>query len=229
MGDERAGSFSKTRYRNLRQYANLTDEQFEEMWDKKSIGISQNAEYEKRIQKKLNEFAEDYDVEDLKINDRLTLRALAQAYITLEDYEHSFYNLRSEGLNLSQVLEFEKINNVMSILRTDIGKMETQLGITRKSRKGEQNEGLISDLEKIKTKAREFYEQRMFYVFCPKCNTLLSTAWFLYPQDKTNKLQLTCHAKPDGENECGERFVISAKELLEKKGFNSDNIPDGLR
>lgn len=223
MGNKRAAAFSKTRLRNLVQYRDLSDEEFEEIYQKKIIGIAKNSEFETRIQNKIDEFSKDYDIDDLKINDMLTLRALAQAYITLEDYEHFTYNLRSSGLDLNRILEFEKVSNMMSTLRADISKMQNDLGITRKIRKGEKEEGIRSELEIIKEKAKNFYEQKMFYIFCPKCKRLLSTTWFLYPS-LNNKLQFVC-----GNKDCGERFVISSKELFENKGFNISDIPEGLK
>lgn len=222
-------SLSRNKLRNLKQYRDMPDAEFDELFDKKRIGIEQNEEFEKRIGRKLDEFSKDYDVENLKANDLLTLRTLAQAYITLEDYEHLYYNMRSQGLDLSMIIEFKNLSDMMSTLRSDISKMQTDLGISRKSRKGEKEETVISELERLKTAARTFYEQKMFYVFCPKCNTLLCTAWFLYPEEKNNKLVFTCNATPDGENLCNHKFFVTSKELLDKRGTNSTNIPDGLK
>lgn len=229
MGEKRVGSYSKARIRNLTQYRNLSDEEFDEMWDRKIIGIAQNSEFENRIQRKLDEFSGDYDIDDLKINDKISLRHLVQAIIALEDLEQINYSIRSKGFDPSKIIENRELSNQMSLLRSDISKIQTDLGITRKARKGDKDETVISELERLKQKAREFYEQRMFYIYCPKCNTLLSTAWFLYPDEKNNKIQLICAREKDDGNICGTKFTIGTKELLERRGFNSDNVPEGLK
>ena len=222
-------TLSKNKMRNLKQYSSMSDDEFNELWDKKIIGIEQNSEYEKRIINKIEEFGRDYDLDNLKANDLFSLRNLAQAYITLEDYEHLYYNFRSKGLNLGDIVEFKNLSDMMSTLRSDISKMQTDLGISRRARKGEKEETVISELERLKVAARTFYEQKMFYIYCPKCNTLLSTTWFLFPESKDIKLTFVCDSKPDGENKCGHKFVITPVELLSKRGTNSENIPDGLR
>jgi hypothetical protein len=118
----------------------------------------------------------------------------------------------------------------MSKLRGDISDMQNDLKITRRIRKGDQEETVISELERLKQKASEFYEQRMFYVWCPKCNMLLFTGWFLYPDEKMNKLTLVCNRPLDEEgNICGHKFTVTSKELLDKRGVNKDDIPESMK
>ncbi len=223
------GALNKDSLRNLRQYKNMSDEQFEDLWEDKVTGLEVSSEFEKRIKRKLDEFEEDYDLSDLKVNDKLTLRALAQVYIYLEDLENYSFNNRINGFDISSILELEKLNNMMSSLRKDISNMQNDLSITRKIRKGDQELTVASELERLKSKAREFYEQKMFYAFCPKCNMLLATAWFLYPDEKQNKIQLVCNRKLDSGELCGHKFQISSAELLNNKGTNSTMIPDTLK
>jgi hypothetical protein len=225
MGKYRAGSISRNRMRNLVQYRNMTDEEFDDAISRLGQGISQSVEYEKRIEKKIGEFGSDYDLNDLKINDMLTLRALAQAYITLEDYERYAYNVRSseEGLSLDIMIEMEKLNSIMSSLRKDISNLQTDLNITRKLRKGDKQESVISEVERLKEKAKEFYEQRMSYIFCDKCNMLLATAWFHYPYGR-NKLSFTCNRELENGEKCGNVVTVTSKDLMEKRGVNTPSI-----
>lgn len=227
MGKQRAGSMSKTRYRNLKQNQGLTDDEFEDLWENKVKPEASAEEYEERIQARLDEFAQDYDIDDMKINDKINLRLLAQKMITMEDYEKAFAILRAEhGIDLSKVVEFEKINTTMVNLSRSIAELESNLGITRKIRKGDKETSVISELERIKQAAKEFYEQKMFYVFCPKCKMLLSTTWFLFPEDKNNKMQLVCHRKLDNGEECGEKVQVTSADLLKSRGVNVSGIPE---
>jgi len=227
---KRMGSLSKTRYRNLKQYKEMSDPEFDTMWDQMNQGIKVDASFEKRIQHKMDEFAEDYDVEDLKINDKLTLRALAQAYITLEDYEAYSYNVRQPGISLDRMIEIEKMNSIMSSLRKDISSMQTDLNITRKVRKGDKEQSVISELERLKSKAKEFYRERMLYIYCPECKMLLFTGWFHYSTEKSNKIQLVCKRILDSGEYCNTKTQVNINDLLEeKRGINIDDVPEAMK
>jgi hypothetical protein len=158
----------------------------------------------------------------LKSNDKLVLRALAQAYITLEDLEKYSYIHRLDGLSdSSSVFELEKLNNVMSGLRKDISSMQGDLKITRKVRKGDKEESVINYIENLKAKAKQFYKEKMFYIFCDKCSMLIATVWFLWPEE-FNKMAFHC-------KRCGEKVTVHSSELLEKKGVNIDDVPESFK
>ena len=59
--------------RNLMQYRDLTDEEFEKVFEDKYSDERDSAEaiqsFEEEIERKIVEFGEDYDLSDLKIND----------------------------------------------------------------------------------------------------------------------------------------------------------------
>lgn len=223
--------------RNLKQYRDMTDDEFglafeekytEDIDHKKSI-----EDFEKEIQRKIDEFGEDYDLTDLKINDKEILRALVQATLALESYELYLFKQRQiDGgkLNMDNILVFDKINKVMSDLRADISKLQGDLKITRKIRQGDKTESVLVYLEDLKQKARKFYESRMMYVTCPKCNQLLFSGWFLFPKAK-NKITFTCNRFIDDNDViCGNTFSVTSEELLKNKGFNNlAVIPEGMR
>jgi hypothetical protein len=117
----------------------------------------------------------------------------------------------------------EKINNMMTTLRRDISNMQNDLKITRKVRKGDKEESVINYIEDLKLKAKKFYDQKMSYVFCPKCNMLLATVWTLYPYGK-NKITLTCNRKLQNGDLCNTTFTVSSKELVEKRGSNNQEL-----
>lgn len=221
------------RLRNLNQYKDLTDDEFEELWDKKLLGIESNKEFEGRIERKIKEFGVDYDLDDLKANDKLTLRGLAQAYITLEDLENYFYGQRLVGIDDSMILGMEKMNNMMSNLRRDITNMQNDLKITRRIRKGDKEESVINYIEDLKVKARKFYQSKMAYIFCPECGMLLATVWTLFPESK-NKINLTCNRSipPLGDatvgTKCGCNFTVITKELVIKGSNRPELMPEAL-
>lgn len=223
------GTYNRKKLRNLRQYKDLEEDIFENLITQKELGREQSADFETRIAKKLAEFAEDYDLSDQKVNDKLSVRLLIQKYIALEDYEQLSYEIRSQGLDLDSIIEFEKLNSLMSNMTSDIIKLQNDLGISRKARKGDQETTVLAELDRLKLKAKEFYEKKMMYVFCPKCNSLLATTWFLYPGEKYNKIQLVCNQKDNFGEICGEKFTVTSQELLSMRGANSMSIPEAIR
>lgn len=212
------------RQRNLRQYKDLSDEQFEQVMTQKALNIQPSVEFEKRISEKWAEFERDYDLSDLKINDRDTLRALIQTQIALEDYEQQMFKLRSEPLSEQQVFNTEKIFKAMSDWRADISKMQNDLMMTRKVRKSDQDVSVLAYIEGLKKKAKEFAEVKYQYVFCPKCNMLLASIWTLFPQNDRNKLALVCERDMGDGTKCGEKVIVSTAELLKNRGTNKPEI-----
>jgi hypothetical protein len=218
----------RNRLRHLKQYQELSDEDFDSLFEKMQVTPQSAENFEKRIKEKLLEFEDDYDFSEMKINDKSTLRALIQAIISLEDFEQHLFLLRKD-ITESNLYAIEKLNKVMSELRNDISKLQSDLNITRKIRKSDQETSLIEYLENLKEKARKFYESRMSYIFCtnPDCNELLATIWTLYPKGK-NTITLICNRVMDDGKPCGTVVKISTEELLEKRGTNKKDIPQSM-
>jgi len=215
---------SKKQLRNLAQYREMSDDDFETLWEERDNNTSSYADFEERIKKKIEEFSLDYDIDDLKINDREALRLLVQAIISLEDYEQMMYDLRSNSdINQSNVGVINNVNKVMSDLRKDVSKLQEDLNITRKIRKSDKESSVISYIANIKEQAKIFYESKASYIFCPECNMLLGTVWVLYPE-ADNKYSFTCkRPMPDGSL-CEHKFTVTSKDLLKNRGTNKTEI-----
>jgi hypothetical protein len=172
---------------------------------------------EKEIENKFKEFENDYDLNDMKINDRIVLRQLIQAIISLEHLETVFIRTR-EDITEKNILVVDRISQIMNKLRADISKMQDDLKLTRKIRKESQEENFITWLDNTKKKAEVFYKQKHLFILCPKCKTLLSTVWLLYP-DNYNVLHLKC-----GHKDCLHEFDIKLSELYDKGNKNLQDI-----
>ncbi len=212
------------RMRNLAQFRDLSDDEFEKAMEKKAMGAERSDAFEKRINAKLNEFEQDYDLSDMKINDRDLLRALIQKQLTLEDYEQHLFKLRSEGISEAQLFSIEKFQKAMSDLTSDISKIQNDLMITRRVRKSDKDASIVAKWDALKEKAKTFYESKMSYIFCEKCNMLLGTIWTLYPDEERNKIALICHRELSDGTECGHKTIVDTKSLLENRGTNSPEI-----
>jgi hypothetical protein len=207
----------------------MPEEEFDELYDKKLVDAAPVKEFEDRIERKMKEFENDYDVTDMKINDRNILRALCQAMITLEDMEQASYRMRAEGFNNENIVRMEKLSRAQSDLRSDISKLQDDLRITRKIRKGEREESVLIFIDKLKDKARRFMQARQQYIFCPKCKMLLATVWTLYPDEPRNRIRVICNRVLDNGEKCGEAVLVGTKEMLEGRGVNIEDVPESFK
>lgn len=221
---------SRAQLRNMKQYKSLSEEDFDKMFEEKQKAISIDRNFEERIQKKIAEFAQDYDIDDLKINDKETLRAFVQTIIALEDYEAFMFDVRTNEGGISQynINVVDRVSKIMSDLRKDISRFQEDLNITRKIRKSDKESSVVSYIANLKDQARQYYESKLSYIICPQCNMLLANLWVLYPEGN-NKLTLTCNRTLDDGSKCGHTFTVTTKELLESRGTNKASVlPESL-
>jgi hypothetical protein len=216
--------------RNLPQYKELSDEEFleviesrEEEYETSSLSES----FEERIQEKIEELTEDYDLSDMKSNDLLQLRALAQGLLSLEDFELLAHKER-QNLTTENLIKIDKMQKIISDLRGDISKIQTDLKISRKVRKSDDREDVIQTVLSLKEKAEQFYKQKMAYIICPKCNMLLATIWVQYPE-VDNELTFVCNRRKGGKEPkvlCNHKFTVGTKDLWKDK--EASNKPEVL-
>jgi len=220
MGKQRTGVQSRARLRNLIQYRELSDEEFEakyqEVLEESALDVElEQKELEDRIEEHLVSLGQDYDLDDMKANDRLQLRALAMAEIQLSDLEKITYSIRQD-VSPTSIMMIEKLNNTMSKLRSDISDISDDLQLTRRIRKQSSEASVISYLDDLRSKARKFYRERMLYIFCPKCKRLLSTIWLLYSEEN-NQIVLRC-------SNCEHRFNQELSSLYQMDNKNLEDV-----
>jgi hypothetical protein len=222
----RDGKVTKESLRNLIQYKDLSDEEFEKVFqDLKNKELKSQVDYFERFEKKKQEFSQDYEVKDLKYNDKETFNSLINALLTLEDLENLSLNIRSqEEVKPTDLTTLKKVTDMISRVRGDVSDMQDDLKISRKIRKGSKEETVHKTIENLKQKAEEFYKSRMSYIFCPKCKMLLCTAWFLYPDEEENKVKLICNRELEDGEICGNEVIVSSKELVENNNKNIEGV-----
>ena len=144
------------------------------------------------------------------------LRSRALAQIQLDDLEQTAFVVRQKTDSTSvQILE--KINRILSGLRDDISKISADLQLTRKIRKQSKESSIIDAINDLRSKARNFYQERMLYVFCPECRMLLSTLWLNYSSEEYNKLQLKC-------KRCKHKFTQDLAPLYKTDNRNVEDV-----
>lgn len=215
---------SKKSIRNLRQYRNLPDEEFEKIYGEIISDLGKQKLFEAEIEKKLAELSKDYDLDDLNANDLLLLRNMVQAMIQVEALEQLAFQLRTRGVDDHVINLLGKINSQINDLVDRVSKIQNDLNITRRIRKQDKEQSVVDYIEFLKQKASEFYDQKMQYIFCPNCNTLLGTIWTLYPSDKRNKVVLHCNRKVDDGRICDTKVVFYTAENLNKEMTNNPDL-----
>ena len=122
----------------------------------------------------------------------------------------------------------EKLQKMISDLRTDISRQQNDLKISRKIRKGDDREDVIQKIATLTERANQFYKQKMAYIICPSCDMLLATIWVQYPE-VDNELTFVCNRKKGGREPailCSHKFTLSTKELWSQN--TATNKPEVL-
>ena len=207
---------SQKQIMNLKQFKNKPVEEVEEQVREIVEGIQLDFQEEKRVQDYLDKMAEDYDLTDLNQNDRTALSDLAKISIDIEDLEKRYREKLAE--ENPDWYEAEKISNALKTHHADRAKIEYDLNITRRSRTAAEDSSPVTLIEDWKKRAKKMLEERLNYVYCPKCHMLLSNVWFLYP-NSGNSLTLTC-----GKESCGHKFTITGSELITHKNRNIEDV-----
>ena len=225
-----AGSKNKRSLRNLTQYRNMTDAEFEEIQAKKEFDAEPDKMWEDRIKRKMDEFSKDYDLDDMKINDLYSLRALCAAILRLEDYDSKIGKLMRQDANEFTLGDIRTLSEQQKGLRDSISKLQDDLKISRKVRKSDKEETAEKTIAELQRKAKKFYTQKMMWIICPKCNTVLATAWFLYPEEGGNSIKVKCHHDLADGTKCTGEIEIGARKLVEMGGCNKPEVlPERLR
>ena len=214
----------KSRIRNLHQYKALSDEEFAPIYEAIISKSLRNPIYERRIEKELKKFAEDYEIGDLKINDQMTLRSMIQSILSLEDYEQLEYKMQKELVadqaNYDNILgKLEKLSKIKQVLLDGISKMQDDLKISRKVRQSDRDLSVQSAVDDMKARAKVFYQNKFGRVFCPDCKLLLGSVWVLYPEEKQNRFWFYC-------KRCDKKVIITFPELVEGKMRNIQDVLD---
>lgn len=219
MSRKRNFTPSRERLRNLKQYKDLTDNEFES-WYQESFPEKENVEtvlvdLNSLIDLKLKELEKDYDFTEMKWNDQQQLRALCMAMIQLEDLELKAYVLRQD-ISEDSMLNYQKLNQILSALRSDISTISNDLQLTKRVRNQSKDTSIANRWDELLKKASRMYKDKMLYIFCPECKQLLATTWLHYA-DNDNVLKLHC-------GHCANVFEQELKGLYSKGNKNLASV-----
>lgn len=219
----------KRKMRNLTQFRDMSDEEFNSYFEENYANNLKLVGIEGIIQEKYEEFEQDYDLSDMKFNDKEVLRGLCEALAVKEYLEERYHRImEGEGITLDNLTLITKLEERISAMRKDISNMQEDLNITRKNRSKDKEESVRAEWENLQARAQKFYRNRMAYVYCDKCANLLATVWFHYPNGEKNILEFFCERILDDSGEiCGNTVKTTSEELMKTRGINiPDKVPD---
>ncbi len=200
---------------NLPQYKGKSEEEVEAMY--KATSNTFNA----RLERIRADFAEDYDLSDLNANDKASLDDLCKLYLRVEDLDQ----LISEEMNSESPDHYniQNMNKTLTQWRDSISRIQIDLNITRKARKGDNETSVVAAWQGVKDRAKKMLDQRLSYIYCEKCKMLLGNTWFLYPEEG-NTITLTCGRDLGNGKKCGHRTIVTSKMLKDNGNKNLKDV-----
>ena len=179
------------------------------------------------MEKDFFEYKNSYNLENMTPNDEATLEALLTSIDRKKELDRRIEAiLKSDDLSDSDLFQVKTLQELSGKLTGEISSLQETLKISRKSR-GEKEQDVRNFIEKLKSDARRYAENKFQWIFCPKCKTLVSMVWWL-DQDADQTIEITCPRKLDGHI-CGHKFKVSSSELKSQGGRNYSEIPDALK
>lgn len=189
----------------------MTDDEFESYWE--SYSVKSDEDIESRVKSIMDNLAQNYDLRDMFVNDTLALQEWARMQILLDDLGM----MERQAINDGEINKLSTLSKVRKEYIDNQSRIATDLNITRKSRQSEV-EALESYLPSILKKAKHFYEKRLAYIYCPKCNMLVANTW-LVDWNLENKFNLTCPRK-----DCNNKFEVTSEFLTRNKNKNVEGV-----
>ena len=203
--------------RNLPQYRDKSVSELEVILE----GVLEG-KTEEKVQEVLESFEQNYDLSDMSANDMLGLRNLAHYYVYLENINSK----TDEALREGDINMVERLIRTAERVQKSITDIQTNLAITRKQRKTDKEQDIVSAWEDLKARAKKFLEDRISYVYCPECKMLLANVWFLYPDEERNVLRLRCNRTVDADSGkmCNHEFTVTSQYLAENENRNIEGV-----
>lgn len=202
--------FNLQSLKNLPQYRDLTDEEFDE-----KVKELLQEEAETLAQEYFDKFQEDYVLDDLKANDRIAVEILCYLYAQVRYNQDKIHTLQQES-------EYKDTRRGLSTLVSDnekliksITTLENQLSISRTARMKEEGTDLVDLVTNVREKAKDYLEKKLHYIYCPKCDMLLGNVWALYRDiDDAFEFRFICKREMQ-QKVCNTEVIIRPGDLNE--------------
>jgi hypothetical protein len=150
-------------------------------FDKRKEGESKDSPFtmpietfESLFRKKLQDYAQRYDVESLDSpNDEANLHTMIRNQIIVDKMQTQMSELASADA-VDNAADIKKINDAMRDLIDRNLALERALAIDRASRKKENQQSVADYIASLKANAGDYLETQFIRVFCPNCKILVA-------------------------------------------------------
>lgn len=204
--------------RNLPQYKGFSDEMLE--LKRREIIDGDTTD---KVERMLEAFEKDYDLSGMAANDLVALRNLAQQYVYMKEINK---RIEVSLLDSDTATDLERLIRIAGNVQKLITDIQTNLAITRKQRKVDKEQDIVTAWDDLKQRAKRFLSERLSYIYCPECRMLLANVWFLYPDEEKNVLRLRCNRIIDDTSGkiCNNEFTVTSRELVKLEGRNITGV-----
>lgn len=203
----------KNSLKNLPQYRDMADEDFEQAWEKYNM-VVEDSDSDAEIEAIMEKVSQDFELRDMLINDTILLREMAKELVFLDKVGKVERQLLDDGA-FAQLRAFSSIKKEHF---DNVSRIQEDLNIKRKQRQNDTGDTLDMYLPSILKKAKTFYEQRLAYIYCPKCKMLCGNAWFT-DWKVYNQIHMTCPREG-----CEHKFQVTSEYLSEHGNKNVEGV-----
>jgi predicted nucleic acid-binding Zn ribbon protein len=127
----------------------------------------------KEFNKLYAEYAKKYDLVGLdNPNDISNLRTMIYNQLMIDQLQENMQKSIQDGEDLSPDMLKKSLDSITTLSQQNL-RLESQLGIDRKTRKDGQADDFATYLTQLKQTAKEFMDKRITKVFCKSCNIMV--------------------------------------------------------
>lgn len=212
---------SLSQLKNLYQNRNKTDEEILAEFNANTEKLDAESHEKATVSDFLKRMEEDYVMSEMNVNDEKSIEDLIGIYKRIKIVDDKITEILEESETIDS-RRLKELGDYLQGLRESRSKIEQDLGITRKARKGSGESSVVDTIEDLKRRAKVLLEKKLNFCYCPACSMLLSTVWFLYPNGG-NSLTLTCNRELPSGKICGTKITVTGSELIAKKNRNMED------
>lgn len=133
------------------------------------------------VKRLLEEYREKYNLDEINPNDLASLRTMITNQLVIDKSQEQLRTMLDSGEDFNPAA-IKRIQDTVNTLITANIKIESSLGIDRKSRRTDGDMSPVEYIIKLKQTAREFLnnDQRILKVYCKRCKIMVGRVSGVY-------------------------------------------------
>lgn len=178
------------RLRNLKLYANKTDEEIKEMVSQRKTptikSSSSDKDYERRFQEILDMLQSEHGLDMNNSNDKEMTINLVRQMMQSENVNKDILTIQNRPEKTKEDIgTLKALGDFQRDVQITIADLQDKLGISRKIRKEKSVDDIPQFIDGLLIKAKDFWNRQTITVDCPKCQIELVRYWLNFPKETT--------------------------------------------